>query len=193
MLKKLKLLMLTATLSTILLSSTNVFAKGINFNDNVSPTKSIEVSELPNGVIPMHFNSEEQANLYFDKVVENLENSKTEDVTSDISFYDYRGSRYVQKRVWPVIVTMEVPYLAKWNSKWGNYYASASKPETGIAGNTLGFEWRPISASTYSNIGSNPTTLTAHGAGYLDLYFIVEGGIKVRTDRISISGSWGQP
>lgn len=192
MLKKFKLLILTATLSTVALS-TSVFANEINYNDNIVSTKSVEVSELPNGVIPMHFNSEEQANLYFDKVVENLENAKTEELTSDTSFYDYRGYRYVQKRVWPVTVTMEVPYLAKWNSKWGNYYASASKPETGITGTTLGFEWRPISASTYSNIGSNPTTLTAHGAGYLDLYFIIEGGIKVRTSRISISGSWGQP
>lgn len=80
MLKKFKLLILTATLSTVTLS-TSVFANEINYNDNIVSTKSIEVSELPNGVIPMYFNSEEQANLYFDKVVENLENTKTEELT----------------------------------------------------------------------------------------------------------------
>lgn len=80
--KKIKLLTLTATLSTVLLS-TNVFALGINHNDN-SSERSVKASELPNDFISMHFASEEQADLYFDKVVENLENAKTEELTTHI-------------------------------------------------------------------------------------------------------------
>ncbi|MDM0612539.1 hypothetical protein QTH09_16100 [Clostridium perfringens] len=38
--------------------------------------KHIEFKALPNGIIPLYFSSENKANLYFDEIAENLENSE---------------------------------------------------------------------------------------------------------------------
>lgn len=192
MLKGIKTLLATMSL-VVFLTPISAFASTKTQTDSDFTVKDISISEIPSDVIPMKFNSEEEAENYFNNAVEGIENTNSIIVEPEISLYDYRGHRYAEKRGWPVTIAMDVPYFAKWNSKWGNYYASAGKPSTSIAGSTIGFEWREISSATYSNIGSNPTKLTAHGEGYLDYYVIIEGGIKYYTKRISVDGSWGQP
>lgn len=179
------------------LSSTSVFAVQNNIkntvSDNVITSEIIDYKDIPDNITPMIFSSKESADQYFENVVNSLKNTKSSEVVPSVQTYDYRGYRYVQKSRWPVTIVMEVPYLAKWSSRWGNYYASSDKPTTDISGVTMGFSWRPSPGSTYSDIGSNPTKLTAHGAGYLDWYVLVSGVIRYYSERVTIDGSWGQP
>lgn len=182
---------------TFILTPTSVFATQNNNIDQESNnnivSKSISIKDIPDNITPMVFNSKEAADKYFENIVNDLNNTESSELIPNIQTYDYRGSRYAQKSRWPVTIVMDVPYLAKWSSKWGNYYASADKPTTDISGVTMGFGWRPSPGSTYSNIGSNPTKLTAHGAGYLDWYVLVSGVIRYYSERVTIDGSWGQP
>lgn len=194
--KKFKLLIVSLTF-TFILTSNSVFAAQNNNmaqeGDNHIVSKSMSIQDVPDGITPMIFKSKEAADKYFENVVNDLNNTESSELIPIIQTYDYRGSRYVQKSRWPVKIVMDVPYLAKWSSKWGNYYASADKPTTDISGVTMGFGWRPSPGSTYSNIGNNPTKLTAHGAGYLDWYVLVSGVIRYYSERVTIDGSWGQP
>ncbi|HBI6921109.1 TPA: hypothetical protein K8N57_001185 [Clostridium perfringens] len=182
---------------TFMLTPTSVFAaQNNNINqesDNQTVSKIISYKDIPSDITPMIFNSKETADKYFENVVNDLKNTKSSELIPSTQTYDYRGYRYVQKSRWPVTIVMEVPYLAKWSSRWENYYASADKPTTDISGVTMGFSWRPSPGSTYSDIGSNPTKLTAHGAGYLDWYVLVSGVIRYYSERVTIDGSWGQP
>lgn len=194
--KKNRLLIALLTF-TFTLAPTSVFAAQNNneniASDNAVASEIINYKDVPNDISPMVFSSKEDADKYFENVVDSLKNTKSSEFVSNIQTYDYRGYRYVQKSIWPVTIVMEVPYLAKWSSRWGNYYASSDKPTTDMSGVTMGFNWRPSPGSTYSDIGSNPTRLTAHGAGYLDWYVLVAGVVRYYSERVTIDGSWGQP
>lgn len=164
----------------------------VNHEDHYT-VKDIKSEDIPQGIEPISFDSQKEANAYFEDTVENINTSKTEKAFPQFTMFMYNGSRHAQKFCMPVTLSIDVPYVAKWNTTWGNYYASASKPTTSISGVTLGYGWRPNDGATYYNIGDDPRTLTAHGAGYLDCYVLIEGAPKVYSEQLTIDGSWGQP
>lgn len=192
---------LTFTASVLCLifsiSSVQAFAK-TNDIDNVNKNytvKAISKEEIPSNITPKEFENEEQAQAYYESIIDNLHN--TEASVSSINLRSYNGSRYASKKLLPPLNTvhlyMNVGYRAEWNSSIGNHYASADIPTTAISGVTLGLEWVENKGASYSNISSSKHSLSAHGVGTLNQYLLIKGLLKVYSSTQSIDATWGQP
>ncbi|WP_194192676.1 hypothetical protein [Clostridium chrysemydis] len=155
---------------------------------DIKDTKDIDKSKLKS------FTSEEDALAYVKKEAQSLVNAtNSKSLNKFICNFAYNGYRHTQKSLgFGVTAYMNVDYTAKWSSsKRRNYYASSSKPTTGITGFTLWNSWDHCGGG--SSISDDGQKLTAYASGNLNMHILLNGLPKAFSQRVELNGSWGRP
>ncbi len=142
---------------------------------------SKSVDKMPEGIVPLKFDTAEEADSYLSKLLANMKakNSKTtsaEEIspmaTGSDSKDDWTGG--------PLLCRTTVQYQYLYSSTLGcNYYNKiyAVSSSGVVLGPFCG--WTPDPASSYGNIVNGGLSLVTHVAGYADIYFVVAGIGKI--------------
>ena len=157
-------------------------------NINLIP---ISENDLPDGVIPMEFDSEEEAKLFILKIKNELDKSERHS-SVEIPLINpllriTQGTATVAQQFISAglaVISLKINYTTSGNNNTGRI--TSVSPYTDFTGFTLGFGW------TQSDVGYQITPsekdVYVWGNGVLDYYILIEGGIRIYSENRSLSG-----
>jgi len=165
----------------------------INRVDSIEPTITIiDESQIPEGVIPLEFESEEELNAYIEELGKQIANMTTsEPVPINPRGRATTGTAYIASQNFGLgaNVSLYVSYMTSLNNNLGAIVFA--DPFTSFTGYTFGFVWNQSSIGSY--ITSNGKNVYAYANGVVDQYLTITGGggfgsIKIASYSCNLSG-----
>lgn len=144
--------------------------------------KVIDREDIPNGIIPQTFNTEEEAIFYLNNIYDNMVLMQ-----NSIVPYSTTGDALVATRQvgYTGSINLRVNYETTGNSNTGSI--SYVSPYTTFTGFNLGFGW------TESDIGyrisNGGKDIYVYTNGTLDYYLLVDGLVKLYSKPVNLSGT----
>lgn len=176
---------LGALLLTLVLGINNiVFAADVE-SPPITEENLVDVlpEDVPEGVIPMEFDSEEEAMAFIDKYINNMVIEEPENVLDTQTRSTDRTLLVGEEAVGPTAsVKLYANYGTSGNASTGTI--TYIDPYTTFTGFTLGFHWEEKTIGY--RIQSNKKDAYIYTSGQLDYYFILEGGIKLGSRKIDL-------
>lgn len=152
--------------------------------------KTISSEDLPDGIIPISFESQEEAEIFLSDLknqISIIESQRylTADSNSnlDIGILATNSNLLVQElNLYTCKISLYANYGTSGNSNTGTItYIS---PYTTMTGLTVGLDWTESNADY--NISSNQKDAYIFANGTLNYYLLIEGLIKIGSDRVSL-------
>ena len=171
-------------LTMILGTNCSVFASSEK-NQLITSENIIDVlpEDVPEGVIPMEFDSEKEAMAFIDQYINNI-------VIEEPAIILDQQTRATNKTILvgesDVGPTGSVKLFANYGTSGSGSTGTITyiDPYTTFTGLTLGFDWKEKSLGY--KIASNKKDAYIYTSGQLDYYFILSGGIKLGSRTIDI-------
>jgi hypothetical protein len=144
--------------------------------------KIISKNELPSNVIPMKFNSDEEALAYLNKTFSNIDTQLNPIVCG--SGGTKGNATVATKRISTNKIYLKLRYSTSGNANTGRI--TSLDPYTQFTGFTLGFDWHQNSIG--ADIDSNGKDVYVYTEGSLEYYILVNSLLKFYSRPISLSG-----
>lgn len=176
--------LITLLMAVVLSLSLSVPCFASENNDIVFTT--IPLDQIPDHVIPLEFDSEEEARAYI-LAATNQENNSNSYENSSISPRATNGTATVDTYsvgAFSGTIALKVNYGTSGDNHTG--YIKYVEAFTTYTGWTLGFEWKE--ARNGASITSSGKDVYAYSEGVLEWYIILEGIGKYYSQDISLSG-----
>lgn len=172
-------------LSTIfVLAISNVSFGSVNQRVTVNDLKTISADEIPNGIIPKEFSSDEEAVKYLNKVYSSMSIESGEKISESRST---NGNVTVATQRLGVLggsISLKLRYGTSGDNHTGE--VTYVDPYTTTSGITYSFEWREDNIG--AEISSSGKDVYVYTDGVIIAYLLVDGLIKIDETPVSLSG-----
>lgn len=185
-------LMISVSISAFAEDKKDTAKKTISYLDKKFNLKKID--KMPEGLIPLRFDTVEEAEKYLDSFHSNIEQLKINNVinTAEISpmtIGSQTASNWAGALLW---VNTTAQYTYSWNSSQSRNLFTAVNAVTsmGVAYGP-GLAWTPDSSQHYGNISSDGTRLFVHSGGLAEIFVFVQGIGRVLSEYETFDNTFG--
>lgn len=185
-------LMIGVSTSTFAKNNKDTAKKSISYLDKKFNLKKIE--KIPEGLIPLKFDTVEEAEKYLDSFHSNLQQLKNNEVInlaeiSPMTIDSQTASNWAGALLW---VNTVAQYTYNWNSSQSrNLFTSVNSVSSMGVVYGPGLAWTPDSAQHYGNISSDGTRLFVHSGGLAEIYIFVQGIGRVLSEYETFDNTFG--
>ena len=186
-LKKMVFRLLSITIVFSMMCAISAFAETSRISvspKTVEDLKTVSPEEVPEGIVPMEFDSDESAVAYLNHIYSNMTLITGEDIPAT---YATNGNATVAEQRLGVLggkVILKLRYTTSGNGNKGpNKKIEPYKTTSGI---TYSFDWREDSIG--AEIASSGKDVYAYSDGVIIAYLLVDGLIKLDETPVSLNG-----
>ena len=186
-LKKMVFRLLSITIVFSMMCAISAFAETSRISvspKTVEDLKTVSPEEVPEGIVPMEFDSEESAVAYLNHIYSNMTLITGEDIPAT---YATNGNATVAEQRLGVLggkVILKLRYTTSGNGNTGTI--TMLDPYTTTSGITYSFDWREDSIG--AEIASSGKDVYAYSDGVIIAYLLVDGLIKLDETPVSLNG-----